>query len=52
MMLDSWINKWDNLSTYFNYEEKTRRLIYTTNTLEGFNRQLKKSNKNKISVSK
>lgn len=47
MVLDSWLNKWDNLSTYFNYEDKIRKLIYTTNTLEGFNRQLRKVTKTK-----
>lgn len=47
MVLDSWMNKWDNLSTYFAYEDKIRKLIYTTNTLEGFNRQLRKVTKTK-----
>ena len=47
MVLDSWMNKWDNLSTYFEYEDKIRKLIYTTNTLEGFNRQLRKITKTK-----
>ena len=47
MVLDSWLNNWDKLSTYFNYEEKIRKLIYTTNTLEGFNRQLRKVTKSK-----
>ena len=45
MVLDSWMNKLDNLSTYFEYEDKIRKLIYTTNTLEGFNRQLRKITK-------
>lgn len=47
MVLDSWMNKWENLSTYFKYEDKIRKLIYTTNTLEGFNRQLRKVTKTK-----
>lgn len=46
-VLDSWIDKWDNLSTYFCYGHRIRRLIYTTNTIEGFNRQLRKATKNK-----
>lgn len=46
-VLDSWIEKWDNLSTYFCYGYRIRRLIYTTNTIEGFNRQLRKVTKNK-----
>lgn len=47
MVLDSWMNNWDNLSTFFNYEERIRKLIYTTNTVEGFNRQLRKVTKTK-----
>lgn len=47
MVLDSWTNNWDNLSTFFDYEERIRKLIYTTNTVEGFNRQLRKVTKTK-----
>ena len=36
-----------NLSTYFKYPQEVRRLIYTTNTIEGFNRQLRKVTKSK-----
>lgn len=36
---------WANLSTYFKYPQEVRRLIYTTNTIEGFNRQLRKVTK-------
>ena len=38
---------WANLSTYFKYPEAVRTLIYTTNAIEGFNRQLRKVTKNK-----
>lgn len=34
----SWRENWTNLSTYFKYPPQVRRLIYTTNTIEGFNR--------------
>ena len=34
----SWRENWTNLSTYFKYPQEVRRLIYTTNTIEGFNR--------------
>lgn len=47
MVLDSWMNNWDNLSTFFEYEDRIRKLIYTTNTVEGFNRQLRKVTKTK-----
>ena len=43
----SWWANWANLSTYFKYPEAVRTLIYTTNTIEGFNRQLRKVTKNK-----
>ena len=38
----SWRENWPNLSTYFKFPEELRRLIYTTNAIEGFNRQLRK----------
>ena len=43
----SWRENWANLSTYFKYPQEIRTLIYTTNTVEGFNRQLRKVTKSK-----
>lgn len=43
----SWNENWANLSTYFKYPEAVRRIIYTTNAIEGFNRQLRKVTKSK-----
>lgn len=43
----SWRNNWANLSTYFKYPQEIRTLIYTTNAIEGFNRQLRKVTKSK-----
>ena len=43
----SWRANWANLSTYFKYPEEVRKLIYTTNAIEGFNRQLRKVTKSK-----
>lgn len=43
----SWRDNWANLSTYFKFPQELRRLIYTTNTIEGFNRQLRKVTKAK-----
>ena len=43
----SWYDNWVNLSTYFKFPQELRKLIYTTNTIEGFNRQLKKVTKSK-----
>lgn len=42
-----WNDNWATLSTYFKYPEAVRCLIYTKNTIEGFNRQLRKVTKNK-----
>ncbi len=47
MVINSWINNWDELSAYFEYSEPIRRIIYTTNTVEGFNRQIRKITKTK-----
>lgn len=43
----SWENNWDALATMFNYTPEIRRLIYTTNIVEGYNRQLRKVTKNR-----
>ena len=43
----SWRDNWANLSAYFKYPEAIRKLIYTTNAIEGFNRQLRKVTKSK-----
>ena len=45
VVIESWYNNWSNLNTYFEYPHEIRRIIYTTNALEGFNRQLRKYTK-------
>lgn len=58
--LDDFASKWDSkypkiskswyenrASTYFKFPQELRKLIYTTNAIEGFNRQLKKVTKAK-----
>jgi len=47
MAIRSWKNHWDELSTFFDYPAEIRRLIYTNNAIEGYNRQLRKVTKNK-----
>jgi transposase-like protein len=47
VVIDSWRRNWDKLSTYFQYSEAIRKLIYTTNTIEGFHRQVRKVTKTK-----
>ena len=43
----SWYENWTNLSTYFKFPQELRKLIYTTNAIEGFNRQIRKVTKAK-----
>lgn len=47
MVIKSWQNNWDNLSTYFKYSGEVKKLIYTTNPVEGFHRQIRKYTKTK-----
>lgn len=46
-VIKSWQTNWDSLSQYFKYPEELRRIIYTTNIVEGFHRQIRKYTKNK-----
>jgi putative transposase len=45
----SWENNGENLATFFAYPVGIRRLIYTTNAIEGYNRGLRKVVKTKAS---
>ncbi len=45
----SWEENWDILSTFFAYPAEVRRIIYTTNIIEGLNRQFRQITKNKPS---
>ena len=47
MVIDSWYNNWSNLSTFFDFSPRIRKMIYTTNALEGFNRQVRKYTKSR-----
>lgn len=47
--MKSWRDNWQNLSTFFKYPPEIRRIIYTTNAIENFNRRLRKVTKNKSS---
>lgn len=46
-VMKSWQTHWDSLSAYFKYPEQLRRVIYTTNIVEGFHRQVRKYTKSK-----
>jgi len=45
--VSSWRTNWPQLSTYFKYPAEIRKVIYTTNSIENFNRQLRKVTKSK-----
>ncbi|MBX7125072.1 MAG: IS256 family transposase [Cyclobacteriaceae bacterium] len=47
LVINSWRNNWSKLSTYFKYDPAIRTLIYTTNAIEGFHRQVRKVTKTK-----
>jgi putative transposase len=47
LIIRSWRNNWDELATFFKYPAEIRKLIYTTNIIESYHRQLRKVTKGK-----
>ena len=47
VVIQSWEANWEKLSAYFRYSEEIRRIIYTTNAVEGFHRGVRKVTKTK-----
>lgn len=47
VVLQSWRYNWEKLTTYFQYTAPIRKLIYTTNAVEGYHRQIRKVTKTK-----
>lgn len=47
LVIKSWENNWAELSAYFDFSSPIRKMIYTTNAIEGLNRQIRKVTKNK-----
>lgn len=47
IVIKSWRGNWERLTEYFQYTPMIRKLIYTTNTVEGYHRQIRKVTKNK-----
>jgi len=47
IVLQSWQNKWENLSYYFKYPKEIRKIMYTTNIIESVHRQFRKLTKTK-----
>lgn len=46
-VIESWRRNWPRLSNYFQYNKEIRRIIYTTNIIEGFHRQIRTVTKSK-----
>jgi transposase-like protein len=46
-VIESWRKNWPRLSSYFHYNKDIRRIMYTTNIIEGFHRQLRSVTKTK-----
>lgn len=47
VVIKSWQDNWEKLSAYFQFTAPIRKLIYTTNTVEGYHRQVRRVTKNK-----
>lgn len=47
VVIASWRDNWEKLTTYFQYAPPIRKLIYTTNAVEGYHRQIRKVTKTK-----
>lgn len=47
VVVESWKRNWEKLTTYFKYPAAVRKLVYTTNTIEGYHRQIRKVTKTK-----
>jgi len=47
VVIKSWRDNWEKLTTYFQYTPPIRKLIYTTNAVEGYHRQIRKVTKTK-----
>lgn len=47
IVIKSWRDNWERLTEYFQYTPAIRKLIYTTNTVEGYHRQVRRVTKNK-----
>lgn len=45
--ISNWESNWDVVSTFFQFSDDIRRIMYTTNIIEGVNRQFRKVTKTK-----
>jgi len=47
LVIKSWRTNWHHLTRFFDYSKHLRRIMYTTNTIEGFNKQIRRVTKRK-----
>jgi putative transposase len=47
LIVRSWRNNWTEIATFFKYPPEIRKIIYTTNLIESYHRQLRKVTKGK-----
>lgn len=45
IVIKSWEDNWEKLTEHFQFTSDIRRMIYTTNTVEGYHRQIRKVTK-------
>ena len=45
LVIDSWERNWDKLTTFYSYPNHIRKIMYTTNIIEGFHRQVRRVTK-------
>ena len=45
--ISNWENNWEDVSSFFQFSDEIRRIMYTTNIIEGLNRQYRKVTKTK-----
>lgn len=43
----TWVNNWKHICPFFEYSEPIRKMIYTTNTIESYHRNIRKMTKTK-----
>lgn len=44
----SWQDNWDSLSTFFQYSQELRTVMYTTNAIESLNSSYRRANRNRV----
>lgn len=46
--IKSWQDNWDSLSTFFQYSQELRKVMYTTNAIESLNSSYRRANRNRV----